>query len=801
VDRLIFIFLACFNIICIEALAQTIRIIDAETGKPVELVQVNHTLNDQIQLSDRDGIIHLSGNSNNDTVSISHSSYESKTIPVNRLNKPLNIIPLNAKTIAIGEVVVSANKWEQDQREIPQKIIAIGPAEISFSSPRTSADLLENTGGIFMQRSQLGGGSPMIRGFAANSLLIVVDGVRMNNAIYRSGNLQNIISLDPAALEGAEIIFGPGSVIYGSDALGGVMDFHTLQPQFSKDFKLQGRTFSRFSSATSEKTAHLDFNLQWEKFSSLTNFTIADFGDLRVGSDFNSKYPDFGKRPFYVAKINGRDSVVNNPDPLIQRFSGYRQLNLMQKFSYLTGDSTKFTYAFHYSNTSDIPRFDRLTETTVDGLPVFASWSYGPQKWMMNQLQGNFDRNSTFFDQARINLAFQNVTESRIDRRFRSEGERTQLEKVNAINLNFDANLDFNTNFQIFYGIELLWNRVNSSAWRTNIQTGATEKTGTRYPDGGSDYYSGAAYVSSKIKLNSKLLLNSGLRYSQIGLQSEIREQLPFEENLQYFELNNGAFNGSLGLVYEAGKNFLLNFTTSSGFRAPNVDDVGKLFEFSDGILVVPNPNLKPEYSYNLEFSIRKHFGDKIYFESAVYYTFLRNAMVRRPFSLYGKDTLEIEGDTKVVTAVVNAGRGFIVGFESRLHLELSSGLWLETSLNWTEGQDLENIPLRHIPPLFGQTNLSFKKNRLHLEFSAKYNGSKPFSDLPPEEQVKENIYTPEGSLSWYTLNIYGSYRINYALRILGSIENILDQHYRPFSSGISAPGRNVSFTLEATLW
>nr|MCU0385755.1 TonB-dependent receptor plug domain-containing protein [Flavihumibacter sp.] len=111
----------------------------------------------------------------------------------------------------LGEVVISFNKWEQQLNEVPNKITKINRTQIQLQQPQTAADMLAQSGSVFIQKSQLGGGSPMIRGFATNRVLLVVDGVRMNNAIYRSGNLQNVISIDPLALEAAEVVFGPGS--------------------------------------------------------------------------------------------------------------------------------------------------------------------------------------------------------------------------------------------------------------------------------------------------------------------------------------------------------------------------------------------------------------------------------------------------------------------------------------------------------------------------------------------------------------------------------------------------------------
>ena len=168
----------------------------------------------------------------------------------------------------LDEVVFSFNKWGQKLNEVPNKIVRVNLDLAKIQSPQTSADLLSQTGTVFVQKSQLGGGSPMIRGFATNRVLLVADGVRMNNAIYRSGNLQNVIQIDPLSLENAEIIFGPGSLIYGSDAIGGVMDFRTLQPKLSNsdNVLVSGSALARYSTANQEKTGHIDFNIGLRKF-------------------------------------------------------------------------------------------------------------------------------------------------------------------------------------------------------------------------------------------------------------------------------------------------------------------------------------------------------------------------------------------------------------------------------------------------------------------------------------------------------------------------------------------------------
>ena len=127
--------------------------------------------------------------------------------------------------INLNEITVSATKFAEHKKYIPQQVLTISAKKMAFFNQQTTAELLTHTGNVLVQKSQLGGGSPVIRGFEANKVLLVVDGVRMNNAIFRGGHLQNVITMDNTILDKTEILFGPSSVMYGSDALGGVIAF------------------------------------------------------------------------------------------------------------------------------------------------------------------------------------------------------------------------------------------------------------------------------------------------------------------------------------------------------------------------------------------------------------------------------------------------------------------------------------------------------------------------------------------------------------------------------------------------
>ena len=209
---------------------------------------------------------------------------------------------LETKTFEVEEFIVSANRWEQKSDEVPNYISTVALPSIRIQNPQTTADLVSLSGDVFVQKSQLGGGSPMLRGFATNRVLINIDGVRMNNAIYREGNIQNIISLDPNVIERTEIIFGPGATMYGSDALGGVMDFHTRRALFSTGDSVyyKAEAMARYSTAASEQTYHLDVNAGGRRVAFLTSVTWSDFGDLVMGSRTHPEY----LRNEYQTRIN-----------------------------------------------------------------------------------------------------------------------------------------------------------------------------------------------------------------------------------------------------------------------------------------------------------------------------------------------------------------------------------------------------------------------------------------------------------------------------------------------------------------
>ena len=783
--------------------AQQVTVLETETNLPIPGVIISHK--DTSVITDLNGQASLDSFSNSDVLLFQNESHLILELPKSTIINNKNIVQLKGR-VGLDEVVISASKFEQSKRDIPQKIINLSSKEIIFNNPQTSADLLEQTGNVYIQKSQLGGGSPMIRGFSTNRLLITVDGVRMNNAIFRGGNLQNVVSIDPLTIQNTEITLGAGSVVYGSDAIGGVMSFYTKKPQLSYTDNLyyNANALIRYATANNEKTGHVDINFGLKKWAFLTSVSYSDFDDLRMGRHGPEEYI----RPEYVETINALDTVVVNNDPLFQTPTAFNQISLMQKIRFEPRENLYFDLGLFYSTTSDYARYDRLIRYQGDTLRS-AEWYYGPQNWFMSNLQvTKLSSRSNLYDKIQATVAYQNFQESRHDRDFQSEIKNNREESVDAVSANFDFEKQISPKTELFYGFEYIYNKVHSSGDEENISANISVPTVSRYPDG-STWQSLAVYASLKYKPTSKFVFQSGIRYNQIFSHSD------FTENNQYLnlpfdtaEINSGALTGTAGISWIPSQMIQWKLNASTAFRSPNIDDIGKVFDSEPGSVVVPNNNLKPEYAYGGELGLLLNFNEFVIIDLATYYTFLDNALVRRDYTINGQSEIVYDGQLSNVQAIQNASKAWIYGFEVGLKVNFSDAFKLTSQYNIIGGTEEDNgieVSVRHAAPNFGNTHLVWQKNKFTVDGFINYNGELSNNQLAPSEQEKDYLYAKDSNgnpyaPSWYTLNLRTKYQFNKSLSVTAGLENITDQRYKTYSSGIASPGRNLILSLNYKL-
>jgi len=784
------------------SMAQNIQVLDKSTLQPLEQVVVANTQKSFSATTDNKGYVDVTCCANQDTLVFRVLGYEILSLTVAQIEAQKFKIFLTAESFSIDEVVVSSSRFEEKRRDVPQQIEIIKKRDIEFSNTQNMADLLSNTGNVYVQKSQAGAGSPVLRGFEASRVLIVVDGVRMNNAIYRAGHLQNILRVDQNVLDKAEVLYGPGSVIYGSDALGGVMHLQSRNPKLGNGDKpfVSSNIFGRYASANFEKTGHADINFGLKKVGFLTSFTYSDFDDLRQGAVTNPFIDSVWDRNFYAERINGKDSMLTNSNPNLQKQSGYHQYDFLQKILIKTNERWQHVLNFQLSNTGNVYRYDRLTETSA-GKPRFAEWYYGPEQRLMGSYQTQWNAGVKAFDMFRLTAAVQKIQESRHSRNFGNPKKRSQIEDVMV----YSVNADFakrTGRHEIRYGAEFTYNDVKSTAHFTNIETNVETPANTRYADGSNKYFTVAAFVTDNWELHEKLILTAGFRFSYVGLRSEFVDTTFYKYQAGKVVQNNAAPSGSLGMVYSPGKDWRVTLSASSGFRSPNVDDLSKVFDSAPGILIVPNPDIKPEYTYNIDLNISKVLWNKLFIEAVGWFTFYKNALAVRPFQLNGEDSVLYDGTMSMVVANQNAAKAHVAGASLNIMYDINDYFSFRQSFNYTFGmiRGAVDVPLDHIAPVYGRSSVTLKSKRFQSELYLLYNGWKKLKNYSPSGEDNLQYATAQGMPSWFTLNLKASVQIVKQVQLQAGVENILDHRYRTFGSGISSAGRNVFVTLRLSI-
>lgn len=696
--------------------------------------------------------------------------------------------------------------------QLPTQSTTLTSANIERESVSSMPALLENLGITSMQRSQGGGGSPTIRGFEASRVLLMVDDIRMNNLIYRCGHLQNLLTIDPFMLGSVEVINGPSSVLYGSDALGGVIHMHTRAPKLGV---MTGSVMAHYGTASEEAKVGTWFNLGFKKFASMTSISATHFGNMRAGRNKNPFLPDddaYITRKYLVSREDGKDVYTENPKPWLQQGSGYKQIDLMQKFLFAPTDVQTHTLNFQFSTTTDINRYDRLTDITSKGKPKFAEWYYGPQKryllgytLKLNEL--------TWADRALFNLSYQRVEESRNNRKLNDNWLGHRIEKVDVVNLSFDFIKRIGRH-AIEGGLDGSLNWLNTSAYKEDIATGELGALDTRYPLGDNRMHNIDIFLQHRYRGTGDWSFSEGARIGYSYLYSEFAEQnfYPFLNGLETTQ-NNFTYSLYADAQWRPSQQFSITGAIQTGYRVPNIDDMGKVFDSSssDGKVIVPNPDLKPEKTLGVELHADWKIGDAVRVTPSVYYTYLFDAIaLARATSV---DSIVYEGVKCPAYANFNARRAYIVGASLNVDANLCKDLTLNARYTYTYGRILNYpvddvmtegetcvAPLDHIAPAYGRIGLRYTPKAWDFEVWSLWNARKKLKDYATEGEDNITYATVkglegDGMPAWFTLNARVGYDLKYATVRVG-VDNILDTLYRTFGSGINATGRNFYVSL-----
>lgn len=742
---------------------QVVIIKDSLLGSPVE--NANLSFAKSGATSNQNGKVDISIFNDNDIIKISHVSYYTEKIAKKNIK---SIIYLTQKTNVLPAVILTDEIKTPLSKKYP--IFTLRPDAISMLQTSITS-LLSIESEISVQESQPGGGSPNYRGMEANRLLLVLDGVPLNNAIYRSGHLQSSATINPFFIKSISLLSGPASVAYGNGAMGGALVFDTQVP-VNKTFFL---FHQQFESSNSAITANFRANYHTKKLSYMTALSVKSSENLQMGGNRYHGYDNWGK-----------EATIQNE----QLYTNYAQADFIHKTKYKINAKSAVLLNTQYSTSSNIYRFDKMNDIK-DGLPKYQKWYYGPQNRFLQSIYYTCAYNSMFFDNIRTLLSFQNIKESRHAQKAEEILINNRKENVKI----YDFNVDFNKQLRAIkftYGIGARNQKVLSTADLSNYNS--VFYNTTRYPDGGSSVRDFFAYSQVSFYLTRKLDLLIGGRWNNSSLNARFNNPSFSFKNI---ENSNSSFVRSTLISFMPTKSTAFNASYYGGFRNPNIDDVGKVFSKDDINVVVPNTNLEPEYADNFELSFNYTLSP-IKLQIQFFNTQISNAINREYGTINGADSMLYDGQIMRIQMNKNIEKAYIKGLSLSTHFAPSVKFSITANCNFLTGEKSDNKPLAHIPPFNAKISFSYQEKEHALNINAHYNAWKLAEDY--DEAGVDNLAeaTIDGNPSWFTLNLAYKNQINENIEFIFAIKNILDAHYKTFGSALSASGRSFVLSLNS---
>ena len=640
----------------------------------------------------------------------------------------------------IGEVVISATRYPSLQPDIPEAIRLLDAGAMKKFQVRTSPEALNLTPGVFVQKTNHGGGSPFVRGLTGNQTLLLIDGIRLSSTTARYGPNQTFNTIDVFGIERTEVLRGSGSVQYGSDALGGTIQALSIQPELADNPDWGGSLLSRFATQGMEQSLHSAVNYRSKRNAFRASVTARNFGDI-VGGDTTGK----------------------------QVPTGYQELDYDLKGKIQIAKSTTLTLAYQSVYQKDVPVYHKYV------LENFAVNKMDPQKRKLAYARINQIINSGILKSAVITASLQNTEEGREMQKNGSPVLRIENDRVRSLGFSAEAHTSSGSFWSASSGLEVYSDLVKSSRTDSDLSSGtSTEKRGL-YPDG-STMTSLAVFSLHSFDLN-KWGITAGARFNSFIINVE-------DENVGNAKLTPSALVGNLAVMRKLNPRSNLFASVNTGFRAPNIDDLGTL-GIVDFRYETPNYNLKPEHSLQYQVGY-KYNGKIISGEAYLYRNRLYDLIVRN----------KVEGDTidgYPVYIKENVEKAFIQGFETAWNVKLSTSLSLDAAFNYTYGQNTtKNEPVRRIPPAFWCVAAEYGSNNrwINLEWMGAGDQNRLASGDKADNRIPEG-----GTPGWNIFNINSGVNSNW-YNINLSLCNIFNTDYRYHGSGVNGAGRSALLTI-----
>lgn len=642
-----------------------------------------------------------------------------------------------------NEFVITARRIETNDFSSPEAITVLNSRQLDQEAARSTPEALMGATGVYVQKTNHGGGSPFIRGLTGNQNLLMVDGIRLNNATYRYGPNQYLNTIDPLVLSNVEVVRGAGSVLYGSDAMGGVVNLITKTPAYAQDgWKIGGTIYGKWMSDDMQKTGRAEINAANENVAFTGGFNYSDFGDI-IGGD-----------------TTGRQTPT-----------GYQEYAGDMKLRMRLAENQELTLAYQYDKQTDVPRYDKVIDN-------YTKYHFDPQIRQLGYVRLKSNYNSKWFRQVTVSGSYNQSDETRIKQKDGSEKISKEHDLVNTYGATVEVNSMPWKNWHFVSGVEYYYDKVNSET--TDEEGGNTTKKRGYYPDGATSN-SIAIYTSHTLNAQKFSFILGG-RFNAYMIKAQ-------DPTFEDVDVSPSALVGSASVIYHLNGNYNFIGSVYSAFRAPNLNDLSSFGTFNAGI-EVPNPDLAPEKSINAELGIKVKY-EKFSGSVFAYRNQLKDLISRVEATYNGQDSL----DGEKVYRKENFDKSYIQGLEAELQYEFTTNLSAYGNITYTYGEnESADEPMRRIPPLFGKLGFYYTHDsgvwgRVEWLSAGK-------QDRLSGGDIKDTRIPDGGTPGYNVFNLRTGYSWKW-IQITAGLNNIFNEDYRIHGSGINGYGRSLWIALQ----
>ena len=641
----------------------------------------------------------------------------------------------------LDSITVKSRLVQKNKINLPYSLVQKNAASIKFGNYRTTPEALMGSSGVFVQKTNHGGGSAFIRGLTGNQTLLMLDGVRINNATFRYGPNQYLNNIDLYTIDQIEVSKGTGSVEYGSDAIGGVIHLHSITPSYNQKKTWSTSTSLKYIGQDMEKSNRTTVQYAQKNFAIQSGITLRNFGDL----------------------VGGKNVGVQSP-------SGYDEtgVNTIAKVQLNKAGEIKITSRFFIQK--DVPIYHKVL------LESFKINEIAKQERNIHSIQWEKNFSSKYLSKIKVIQSLQYSNEERESNKLNNAIYKYERDQVSSNGTSIDLYSNPTKNWQINSGVDYNADKIESSLIDKNLTTGIAVSKRGLYPNN-SSYKSFSVFNLHKIDLQ-KWHIEAGLRYNSFGIRLT-------DTSIGEVNIHPSALVGNAGISYKLNTNNIVYASLSSGYRAPNIDDMGTL-GIVDFRYELPSNSLEPEKSLHYELGYKLN-TKMVQFDLSGFYLNLKDIITRQ------KVTGSIINGYQVYSKQ-NSDASYIKGFETNLALQLNQQFKWSSNLTYTYGQnETKNEPMRRIPPLFGQQELAWKKNNTQILVQHLFAGKQ---DRLAQGDKDDNRIGKNGTPNWNVFNVSLNQQFKNIFIQLGGI-NLLNEKYKTHGSGIYAMGRTYSVLVQ----